>query len=121
MAKKLTIQDIIDMPGLFLGLAALLVIIAGVGGMSPEWVLIGLLIMGGSATLSLVAIRAQVLETLFPVGSVSAVCGLILIITNVGALARGISMWPVWMLVIAGVISLLATFLAVRKRLAGGA
>jgi hypothetical protein len=109
-------QDILNMPGLFLGLAALFVIIAGAGMRYAELVIIGLLVMGGPALLSLVKINIPALYTLFPLACSSAVSGLWLIFTAGGLVARGVSTWEVWVLLIGGFISLFAAFLALRAK-----
>ena len=114
--RALTLQDILNMPGLFLGLAALFVIISGAGMRYAELVLIGLLIMGGTAALSFIKINIPALYTLFPLCGVSAVSGLYLIFTAGGMIARGLSIWELWVLLIGGFISLFTAFLTLRAK-----
>ena len=117
--RALTLQDILNMPGLFLGLAALFVLISGAGMRYAELVLIGLLIMGGTAALSFIKINIPALYTLFPLCSVSTVSGLYLIFTAGGLIARGGSHWSFWVLLLGGIISLFAAIIAVRAKRLG--
>ena len=110
---------ILNAPGFFLGLAALLVVIAGAAWWCWELVLIGVFAMGGTVAISLVRINAPILYELLPVGSVSLVSGLWVIVYTGGRIARGEPVWQAWVLVIAGFISLLAAALAVRAKRLG--
>jgi len=114
--RALTMQDLSKLSALFLGLAALFVIISGAGLESLELVLVGLLVMGGPAVLSLVKINLPVLYVLFPLAGASMVSGLWLIFYAGGQIAREVSRWEVYLLMIAGFISLFAAALAVRAK-----
>ena len=115
-AKGITMQDLLNMPGLFLGLAALLVLISGAAMNYLEFALIGLLVMGGSALISMVKINMPVLYLLLPLTSTSAVCGLWIVILGLGLIARGASTWQTVLFTLAGFISLFAAALTLKAK-----
>jgi len=122
--KPITAWNILSTPAIFLGLAALLTLIAGSAAHSATLVVIALM-MGCSAVLSfaasLGAISIPVLEAAFPVLSVSVVCGISLLVLSVEAL-RVASHWTLWTTLAAGVISIIGVIVAyaVKKSRAGG-
>ncbi|MEW6592882.1 MAG: hypothetical protein AB1305_04305 [Candidatus Hadarchaeota archaeon] len=114
--RTITLNDLLNMPGVFLGLAAILVM-AGSAAMSYfEGVLYALLVMAGSAVLSVVRIGIPALNSLLPVGGVSTASGMFLIIVFGGAIGRGVNAWQNWIMVVSGFICLFAAFLTLRAR-----
>lgn len=110
--RAITTQDIFNIPGLFLGLAALLVLIVGAGSQDVTTIVIALM-MGFSAVLSLGFIASPLLQGMFPVLGISTAFGVVLLLAALVPAARGVSHWTVWVTLIAALISLFAAFRAI--------
>ena len=133
--KPITVADILNTPGIILGIAALILII---GAMAPWYSVLGIswsgweagqgkitvfiaLIMLGTAAVSMGYIRSPALERAFPILSVSVVCGLITLVTCLIRTAN--STWGLYLTVIGALVSLFASYrayiLGIRKALGG--
>ncbi len=111
--KPMNITEIMR-PEIILAIAGLMTLLAGVGtpNVSVTEVIVGL-IMIYSAIVSLGFIA--ILRNVFPVISVSAVCGLIVFFFNIETLVRVASHWSLVVGLIAGLIALFAAFVGYFK------
>jgi hypothetical protein len=119
--KPITVQDILNSPGIILGIAALLLIIGAMapwyGGVSG-WDAVGgrvtifiALIMLGTAAVSLGYIRSPALESAFPILSVSTVTGIIVFVGGLTFLT-GHADWGLYLTIVAGLVALFAGYRA---------
>ncbi len=107
-----TANDIMR-PEILLSVAAILVLIAGIGGGPSITVIMIALLMGVAAAVPLKLVASPLLERLLPLFSVSAVCGIILLFHGIDALrlsAFGVH-WSSVLLLLGGLVSLLVTYL----------
>lgn len=120
--KPIPIADILNSPGILLGIAAILLIIGALGSWSPGvsgWDAGGgklsfffALIMLESAAISLGYIRSPTLELIFPILSVSALTGLGAVVGGlIGIGARGgAAGWGLYIGLLAGLVALYAAY-----------
>lgn len=125
MKKPTTVSDILNSPGILLGIAALFLIIGAVApwysGVSG-WDVAGgkltvfiALIMLGTAAVSLGYIRSPTLESIFPVLSVSVVTGFVVFFGGLTSLT-GQASWGLYLTIFAGLVSLFAAYKAFIQR-----
>lgn len=105
-----TAQDILR-PEILLFIAAILVLISGIGSRIITTIIIALMMMG-AAVISLGFIASPLLEKAFPAFSVSTVCGVILFFYSIESLAGGGRDWSLWVLLLGSLITLFAAFMA---------
>ena len=114
MKRGFTAEDILR-PEILLGIAAILVLIAGIGLRSITVVIIAL-IMSGSAVISWGLIASPLLGRTFSVLSVSVICGVILFFFSIDAItAPGKTHWSIWVILIGSLISLFAAFMGFTR------
>ena len=104
-----TANDIMR-PEILLAIAAILVLIVGIGVPSISVIMIALL-MAGAAAIPLKLIASPLLERALPLFSVSAVCGMILLFHSIDILRFGIVHWTAVLMLLGGLMSLLVTYL----------
>ncbi len=112
-----TAQDILR-PEILLFIAAIFVLISGIGSRLITTIIIALMMMGAAA-ISLGLIASPLLEKAFPTFSVSTVCGVILFFFSIENIARGEKDWSLWVLLIGSLITLFAAFIAFYGRKPG--
>ena len=122
--KPITAADILNTPGIILGIAALILII---GAIAPWYSALGIsmsgwesglgkitvfiaLIMLGTAAVSMGYIRNPTLERVFPILSVSVVCGLITLVTCL--VQTSYSTWGLYLTLVGALIALFAAYRA---------
>ncbi len=122
--KPITAADILNSPGIILGIAALLLIIGAIAPWSPGvsgWAAGGgklslffALVMLGSAAIALGYIRNPTLESAFPILSVSTLTGLGAVVGSlIGISARGgAAGWGLYLGLFAGLVALFAAYRA---------
>ena len=110
MKRGFTAEDILR-PEILLFIAAILVLISGIGSRVITTIIIALMMMG-SAVISLRLIASPLLEKAFPAFSVSTVCGVILFFYSIEGIAGGGKDWSLWLLFIGSLITLFAAFMA---------
>lgn len=104
--KPSTFRDLLDMPGIFLGLAAFLAFIVGVWERWASIIYLSL-VMGASSLLSLGFLVSPTLKKILPISGISTVLGFLLVIKAIGILGWP-DKWVPWTLAISGLISLFA-------------
>ncbi len=107
--EELTARNILRSE-ILLSIAAILVIISGIGAGLITMVIIAMMMIG-AAGISSGVIVSSLLEKAFSIFSVSIVCGLILFFYSIEHLARGGSHWSLWVLLISSLITLFAAFM----------
>lgn len=123
--KPISIADILNFPGIILGIAALLLIIGAIApwyfGVSG-WDIAGgkltifiALIMLSSAAVSLGYIRSPTLELVFPILSVSVVTGFVVFFGGLTSLT-GQASWGLYLTILAGLVTLFAAYQAFIQR-----
>lgn len=134
--KPITAADILNSPGIILGIAALLLIIGAIApwfsapGVSQSgWAAGGgklslffALVMLGSAAIALGYIRNPTLESAFPILSVSTLTGLGAVVGGlIGVSARGGQAgWGLYLIIVAGLLALFAAYKAFVQKTRGG-
>ena len=108
--EGLTARDILR-PENLLFIAAILVIISGIGAGLITMVIIAMMMLV-AVGISLGVIVSSLLEKAFSIFSVSIVCGVILFFYSVENLARGGGHWSLGVLLIGSLITLFAAFMA---------
>jgi hypothetical protein len=122
--KPITAQDILNTPGIILGIAALIVIVGAIAPWYSGWgwsrsgwdagqgkiTVFMALIMLGTAAVSMGYIRSPLLERTFPILSVSAVCGLTTLITCL--VSTTASTWGLYLTFFGGLVALFAAYRA---------
>ena len=118
--KPITVADILNSPGIILGVAAIILLI---GAIAPWYSIPGrtwsgwdadlgkitvfmAIIMLGTVALSLGYIRSPILERAFPILSVSSVCGLITLVTCL--IQTSNNTWGLWLTFFGGLVALFA-------------
>jgi len=114
--RPIAIRDLMSTSWVFLGIAAILVLIAGAGAESATLIIIALIMVGAASTGFIIN---RTLEALFPTLSVSAVLGVTTFIWSIEALARGGSHWTRWLMLLGGLISLSAAYIAYTYEMRG--
>lgn len=131
--KPITVQDILNNPGIILAIAAILLIIGTIGpwvsgagfttsGLSTgggRLALIFALIMLGTAAVSLGYIRSPTLGMVFPILSVSTLTGLGATIGGLLGLT-GAAGWGLYLTLFAGLVALFAAYRAFIQRTRAG-
>ena len=123
--KPTTVSDVLNSPGILLGIAALFLIIGAVtpwySGVSG-WDVAGgkltifiALIMLGTAAVSLGYIRSPTLESVLPVLSVSVVTGFVVFFGGLTSLT-GQASWGLYLTIFAGLVALFAAYKAFIQR-----
>lgn len=123
--KPISIADILNSPGIILGIAALLLIVGAIApwysGVSG-WDIAGgkltifiALIMLSSAAVSLGYIRSPTLELVFPILSVSVVTGFVVFFGGLTSLT-GQASWGLYLTILAGLVTLFAAYQAFIQR-----
>ena len=123
--KPTTVSDILNSPGILLGIAALFLIIGAVtpwySGVSG-WDVAGgkltifiALIMLSSAAVSLGYIRSPTLESVLPILSVSVVTGFVVFFGGLTSLT-GQASWGLYLTIFAGLVALFAAYKAFIQR-----
>ena len=123
--KPISIADILNSPGIILGIAALLLIIGAIApwysGVSG-WDIAGgkltifiALIMLSSAAVSLGYIRSPTLESVLPILSVSVVTGFVVFFGGLTSLT-GQASWGLYLTIFAGLVALFAAYKAFIQR-----
>ncbi len=108
--EELTARDILR-PEILLFIAAIFVIISGIGAGLITMVIIALMMIV-AVGISFGVIVSSPLEKAFSIFSVSIVCGVILFFYSVENLARGGGHWSLGVLLIGSLITLFAAFMA---------
>ncbi|KUO42179.1 MAG: hypothetical protein AVW05_00425 [Hadesarchaea archaeon DG-33] len=111
--EELTARDILR-PEILLFIAAIFVIISGIGAGLITMVIIALMMIV-AVGISFGVIVSSLLEKAFSIFSVSIVCGVILFFYSVENLARGGSHWSLVVLLIGSLITFLAAFMAFHR------
>jgi len=123
--KPISVADILNSPGIILGIAALVLII---GSMAPWSSVLGqsvsgwdagggkltifiALIMLGTVAVSLGYIRIPILESVLPILSVSLVTGLVVFFGGLTSLT-GQASWGLYLTILAGLVALFAGYRA---------
>lgn len=114
--RPVTIRDFLSTSWVFLGIAAILVLIAGAGAESATKIILALMMVGAASTGFIIN---RTLESLFPILSVSAVLGVITFVWSIEELARLNSHWTRWLMLIGGLISLSAAYIAYAVEMRG--
>lgn len=107
--EELTAKGILR-PEILLSIAAVLVLISGIGAGLITMVFIALMMIV-AAGISSGVIVSPLLEKAFSIFSVSIICGIILFFYSIEHLARGGSHWSLWILLIGSLITFLAAFM----------
>jgi uncharacterized membrane protein len=113
--RPITLQDLPNLPEIFLGLAALLVIIAGAAGGNPVIVVMGL-IMGLSALISLGFMENPLSKNMFSFLTVSATFGVLLFIMWIEDIVGATVGWTPWVILISSLLSIFAAYRAILLR-----
>lgn len=107
-----TERDVLKMPELFLGIAALLIAI--VGGVTLKYGNVGgiptlmmCLIMVTSILVSLDFLKFRVFKETFPIAAISAAIGVLLLVSAIVIMTD----WTGWVTLVASILSLYATYL----------
>ena len=111
--EEITARDILR-PEILLFIAAIFVIISGIGAGLITMVIIAL-IMIVAVGISFGVIVSSLLDKAFSIFSVSIVCGVILFFYSVENLARGGGHWSLVVLLIGSLITFLAAFMAFHR------
>lgn len=114
--RPITVRDFLSTSWLFLGIAAILVLIAGAGAESVTLIILALMMFGAASTGFIIN---KTLEALFPTLSVSAVLGVIIFVWSIEDLARWGSDWTRWLMLFGGLISLFAAYIAYAVEMRG--
>ncbi len=113
--KPITAQGIMYQPEVFLLIAGLLALIAGVAGAAVNNVIIGL-IMLGSAAISLGFVEVSLpLKSMLSFLTVSATFGIVLLLGAIQLLVTngiGLAGWPTLVTLVSSLLSLFAAFRA---------
>ena len=123
--KPTTVSDVLNSPGILLGIAALFLIIGAIApwysGVSG-WDIVGgkltifiALIMLGTAAVSIGYIRSPTLESVLPVLSVSVVTGFVVFFGGLTSLT-GQPSWGLYLTIFAGLVALFAAYKAFMQR-----
>jgi len=111
--RPISPHDLPNLPEVFLGLAALLVIIVGASASDAVTVIMGL-IMGAGALVSLGFAESPLMKSMFSFLTISATFGALLLIQWIQLLSWGVSgQWQTWIIFISGMLSLLAAYRAI--------
>ncbi len=111
--RPISASELHNLPEAFLGLAALLVLVAGASWHDAFTAVMGL-IMGAGALVSMGFAESPVMKSLFSFLSVSGCFGTLLLVRWIQLLSWGISSeWETWVIFVAGILSLLAAYRAV--------
>jgi hypothetical protein len=110
--RPITLSELPNLPEVFLGLAALLVLIAG-ASQSDAFVVVMGLIMGAGALVSMGFAESPVMKSLFSFLCISGCFGVLLLVGWIQDLAGAESSWQTWALFVAGALSLLAAYRAI--------
>jgi hypothetical protein len=123
--RPITLQDLPNLPEVFLGLAGLLMIIVGasalatpvIGAFGGTYIVMGL-IMGASALISLGFMESPLLKNMFSFLTISATFGFLLFIIWIALLTvpGGSSAWTTWVIFVAALLSLFAAYRAILLR-----
>lgn len=109
-------ESILDTPEIFLGIAALLVLIVGAYGQETRNVVTGI-IMGVSAVFSYKNVQYPVLKALFSFFTISAVFGLLFFVGAIETIGKGGGyVWTTWVMFTASLLSLVAAYRAAVLR-----
>jgi hypothetical protein len=121
--RPISLHDLPNLPEVFLGLAALLVIIVGAAGIPVAGMMIAAsdavtvimgLIMGTSALVSLGLAESPMMKSMFSFLTVSAAFGFLLFIRWLQLLSWGFGgQWQTWTIFVSSLLSLLAAYRAV--------
>ena len=111
--EELTARDILR-PEILLFIAAIFVIISGIGAGLITMVIIAVMMIV-AVGISFGVIVSALLEKAFSIFSVSIVCGVILFFYSIEHLARGGSHWSLVVLLIGSLITFLAAFMAFHR------
>lgn len=112
--KPITAQDLPNMPEIFLGLAALLLLIVGAATQNIV-AIVGALAMGMSALATMGFIESPLLKQMFSFLTVSANSGALLFIAWIRAVATpgAAGLWTTWVIFISAMLSLFAAYRAI--------
>jgi hypothetical protein len=123
--RPITLQDLPNLPEVFLGLAGLLMLIVGAwalgqpfgGAAGGTYIVMGL-IMGASALISLGFMESPLSKNMFSFLTVSATFGFLLFVIWIGALTMpgGSGLWSTWVILISSLLSLFAAYRAILLR-----
>ena len=109
-------EEVLDAPEIFLGIAALLVMIVGAYRSSTVNVVEGL-IMGMSAVLSYKHVEYPLLKATFSFFTIAAVLGFLLFIGSIELIGSGWGhIWITWALFVASILSIFAAYRAAVLR-----
>lgn len=114
--RPITIRDLLSTSWVFLGIAAILVLIAGAGAENVTLIILALMMVGAAST---GVIINTTLEALFPTLSVSAVLGVVTFVWSIEELARWGSHWTRWLMLVGGLIALSAAYIAYAVEMRG--
>lgn len=111
--RPLSAREIQNIPEIFLGIAALLMIIVGASLHSAFLVFVGL-IMGAGAMVSMGFAESPLTKSMFSFLTLSACFGVLLLVRWIERLDRGLSnQWETWTIFIAALLSLIAAYRAI--------
>lgn len=109
-------EELLDAPEIFLGIAAMLVLIVGTYGQSAQNLVAGL-VMGASAVLSYKNMQYPLLRGVFAFFTISAVLGFLNFIGAIETIGKpGGNVWTTWVMFVASLLSLFAAYRAAVLR-----